>query len=94
MKEIIDKIKYNEKILIEASAGTGKTYILENTITNLLINKTYSPSEILVLTFTKKATEEMHIRILKSIENAYQNSQTDKSLKKFTNNQIKYLSQP
>ncbi|AHE62944.1 exodeoxyribonuclease V subunit beta [Borrelia parkeri] len=82
MREIIDKIKYNEKILIEASAGTGKTYILENTITNLLINKTYSPSEILVLTFTKKATEEMHIRILKSIENAYQNSQTDKSLKK------------
>lgn len=81
MKEIIDKIKYNEKILIEASAGTGKTYTLENTITNLLINKMYSPSEILVLTFTKKATEEMHIRILKSIENAYQNSKTDKSLK-------------
>lgn len=83
MREIIDKIKYNEKILIEASAGTGKTYILENTITNLLINKMYSPSEILVLTFTKKATEEMHTRILKSIEHAYQNSQKDKSLKNF-----------
>ncbi|AHH08602.1 exodeoxyribonuclease V subunit beta [Borrelia anserina] len=81
MREITDKIKYNSKILIEASAGTGKTYTLENIITNLLIEKTYSPSEILVLTFTKKATEEMYIRILKSIENAYHNSKTDKSLK-------------
>ncbi|QMU99388.1 exodeoxyribonuclease V subunit beta [Borrelia sp. A-FGy1] len=81
MQEILDKIKYNQKILIEASAGTGKTYTLENTITSLLINKIYSPNEVLVLTFTKKATEEMYIRILKSIENAYNNSKTDKLLK-------------
>ncbi|BCR21225.1 exodeoxyribonuclease V subunit beta [Borrelia miyamotoi] len=80
MRKIIDKIKYNERVLIEASAGTGKTYILENTITNLLTNKIYSPSDILVLTFTKKATKEMLIRILKSIENAYQNSKTNKSI--------------
>ncbi|BCR22043.1 exodeoxyribonuclease V subunit beta [Borrelia sp. HM] len=80
MTKIIDKIKDNEKILIEASAGTGKTYTLENTITNLLTNKMYSPSEILVLTFTKKATEEMLIRILKSIETEYQNSKPNQYL--------------
>ena len=80
MTKIIDKIKYNEKILIEASAGTGKTYALENTITNLLTNKIYSPNEILVLTFTKKATEEMLIRILKSIETEYQNSKSNQYL--------------
>ncbi|WKC58176.1 exodeoxyribonuclease V subunit beta [Borrelia sp. P9F1] len=81
MQEILNKIKQNEKILIEASAGTGKTYTLEHTITSLLTNKIYSPSEILVLTFTKKATEEMRSRILKSIENAYKNSKTEKLLK-------------
>ncbi|UGQ16295.1 exodeoxyribonuclease V subunit beta [Borrelia sp. RT5S] len=82
MQDILDKIEQNEKILIEASAGTGKTYTLEHTITSLLTNKIYSPSEILVLTFTKKATEEMHVRILKSIENAYNNSKTEKLLKR------------
>ncbi|UER67785.1 exodeoxyribonuclease V subunit beta [Borrelia sp. BU AG58] len=81
MQEIIDKIERNGKILIEASAGTGKTYALEQTITGLLINKIYSPGEVLALTFTKKATEEMNVRILKSIENTYNNSKTDKSLK-------------
>ncbi|WP_024653414.1 exodeoxyribonuclease V subunit beta [Borrelia persica] len=81
MTEIIEKIKNNDKILIEASAGTGKTYTLEHIITNLLTNKMYTPKEILVLTFTKKATEEMHIRILKSIEHIYQNAKTNNFLK-------------
>ncbi|ACH94860.1 exodeoxyribonuclease V subunit beta [Borrelia recurrentis] len=81
MKEIIDKIKNNDKILIEASAGTGKTYTLEHIITNLLTTTMYTPNEILVLTFTKKATEEMHTRILKSIEHIYQNAKTDNLLK-------------
>ncbi|WP_445436087.1 exodeoxyribonuclease V subunit beta [Candidatus Borreliella tachyglossi] len=81
MSELIDKINHFDKILIEASAGTGKTYTLEHAITSLLASKIYSPSEILVLTFTKKATEEMHIRILKTIETTYQNSKTNKLLK-------------
>ncbi|AJA90424.1 exodeoxyribonuclease V subunit beta [Borreliella chilensis] len=81
MNKILEKIKNNTSILIEASAGTGKTHILENVVINLMANKLYSINEILVLTFTKKATEEMHTRILKAIENAYINSKTNEILK-------------
>ncbi|APJ08501.1 exodeoxyribonuclease V subunit beta [Borreliella afzelii] len=82
MDKILEKIQNNSKILIEASAGTGKTYILENLVINLMKTQLYSINEILVLTFTKKATEEMHARILKAIENAYFNSKTNEILKK------------
>lgn len=82
MDKILEKIQNNSKILIEASAGTGKTYILENLVINLMKTKLYSINEILVLTFTKKATEEMHARILKAIEHAYFNSKTNEILKK------------
>ncbi|WNY66967.1 exodeoxyribonuclease V subunit beta [Borreliella lusitaniae] len=81
MDKILEKIQNNTTILIEASAGTGKTHILENVVINLMKTKLYSINEILVLTFTKKATEEMHTRILKTIENAYFNSKTNEILK-------------
>lgn len=81
MNKILEKIQNNTTILIEASAGTGKTHILENVVINLIKTKLYSINEILVLTFTKKATEEMHTRILKVIENAYSNSKTNEILK-------------
>ncbi|QFI14733.1 exodeoxyribonuclease V subunit beta [Borrelia sp. CA_690] len=81
MEKILEKIKSNTKILIEASAGTGKTHILENVVINLMKSKLYSINEILVLTFTKKATEEMRTRILKAIESAYFSSKTNEILK-------------
>ncbi|WPM05704.1 exodeoxyribonuclease V subunit beta [Borreliella sinica] len=81
MNKILEKIQNNETVLIEASAGTGKTHILENIVINLMKTKLYCINEILVLTFTNKATEEMHTRILKAIENAYFNSKTNEILK-------------
>jgi len=48
--------------LIEASAGTGKTYTIANLyLRHILEGKT--PSEILVVTFTNAATEELRGRI-------------------------------
>ncbi|WKC88280.1 exodeoxyribonuclease V subunit beta [Borreliella japonica] len=81
MDKILEKIQNNATILIEASAGTGKTHILENVVINLMKTKLYSINEILVLTFTNKATEEMHTRILKAIENAYFNSKKNEIFK-------------
>ncbi|WKC79086.1 exodeoxyribonuclease V subunit beta [Borreliella turdi] len=81
MDQIIEKVQNNATILIEASAGTGKTHILENVVINLIKTKLYSINEILVLTFTKKATEEMHTRILKATETAYFSSKTNEILK-------------
>ncbi len=48
--------------LIEASAGTGKTYTIANLFIRYILDGT-GCSEILVVTFTKAATEELRGRI-------------------------------
>ena len=59
--------------LIEASAGTGKTYNLEQLVLRLLTestrarNRPLSMEEILVVTYTEKASLEMKERIRSSI---------------------------
>ncbi len=52
---------------IEASAGTGKTFAIENIFTRLVEEKGLSPDEILVVTFTRAATLELKTRIRKKL---------------------------
>ncbi|MFO8164761.1 MAG: exodeoxyribonuclease V subunit beta [Desulfatiglandales bacterium] len=55
--------------LIEASAGTGKTYAIAGLFLRLMLEKKLSINEILVVTFTVPATEELKNRIrLKLLE--------------------------
>ena len=49
--------------LIEASAGTGKTYAIEGLFLRLILEKQFRVDQILVVTFTKAATEELRDRI-------------------------------
>jgi exodeoxyribonuclease V beta subunit len=49
--------------LIEASAGTGKTYTIEGLFLRLILEKQLRVDQILVVTFTKAATEELRDRI-------------------------------
>jgi len=49
--------------LIEASAGTGKTYTICSLYARLIIEKAYHVSSILVVTYTEAATEELRGRI-------------------------------
>ncbi|MFW6346167.1 MAG: UvrD-helicase domain-containing protein, partial [Halomonas sp.] len=49
--------------LIEASAGTGKTFSLAGLYLRLLIEKGVGVHEILVMTFTRAATQELRERI-------------------------------
>ena len=49
--------------LIEASAGTGKTYNIEGLFIRLLLEQQLQVDQILVLTFTNAATEELKDRI-------------------------------
>jgi exodeoxyribonuclease V beta subunit len=56
--------------LIEASAGTGKTYAIAGIFLRLLLEKRYSVSDILVVTYTVAATEELRVRIRQTIHAA------------------------
>ncbi|MEX1351061.1 MAG: exodeoxyribonuclease V subunit beta [Desulfobacterales bacterium] len=60
--------------LIEASAGTGKTYNIEGLFVRLVLEKQLQVDQILVLTFTNAATEELKARIrnkLVQVKNAF-----------------------
>jgi exodeoxyribonuclease V beta subunit len=50
-------------VLIEASAGTGKTYALERLVVELVAERGAKLEEILVVTFTEKATAELRERV-------------------------------
>lgn len=49
--------------LIEASAGTGKTYSITSLYLRLLLERRLTVEQILVVTFTEAATAELHERI-------------------------------
>lgn len=62
----------NQSGLIEASAGTGKTYTMANLYLRLLLGvgcKPLSVEQILVVTFTKAATQELRDRIRTKLGN-------------------------
>jgi DNA helicase II / ATP-dependent DNA helicase PcrA len=50
-------------LLIVAGAGTGKTQVITRRIAWLIATRRAKPSEILALTFTDKAAEEMQLRV-------------------------------
>ena len=56
--------------LIEASAGTGKTFNITRLYLRLLLEKKLTVKEILVMTFTKAATEEIKGRIAATLREA------------------------
>jgi exodeoxyribonuclease V beta subunit len=56
--------------LIEASAGTGKTYAIAHLVLRLLLESGRRVDEILVLTFTEAATEELKGRIARRLREA------------------------
>ena len=56
---------------IEASAGTGKTYTLVQTVISLVQNSGLGVDKILLVTFTEKATTELKTRIRKGLRDAW-----------------------
>jgi exodeoxyribonuclease V beta subunit len=56
--------------LIEASAGTGKTYNITRLYLRLLLEKKLTVKEVLVMTFTKAATEEIKGRVAATLREA------------------------
>ncbi|MFA5627279.1 MAG: exodeoxyribonuclease V subunit beta [Thiohalomonadaceae bacterium] len=56
--------------LIEASAGTGKTYTIAELYLRLLLEKELTVTQILVVTFTEAATQELRGRVRLRLYNA------------------------
>jgi exodeoxyribonuclease V beta subunit len=65
---IVERIPIGRNALIEASAGTGKTFTIERLIVRLLIETDTTIDRILVVTFTEKATGELRARIRATLE--------------------------
>ncbi len=58
--------------LIEASAGTGKTYSIAILLIRILIEQKITIKEILLVTFTKAAVAELHDRVRLFVRLAYE----------------------
>jgi exodeoxyribonuclease V beta subunit len=57
--------------LIEASAGTGKTYTITSLVLRLVVEENIEIDRILVVTFTEAATAELQSRIRSRLRDAY-----------------------
>ncbi len=66
---ILDRIDCSRHAVIEASAGTGKTFTIAHLFVDLLIGGA-AVDQILAVTYTEKATDELRARIRTAIEDA------------------------
>ena len=57
--------------IIEASAGTGKTHAIADLFLRLILEKELPVNEILVVTFTEAATEELRDRIRRRLKSVF-----------------------
>ena len=54
--------------LIEASAGTGKTFTLATLVTRLVVERGLRIGQVLAVTFTEAATQELRKRIRERLQ--------------------------
>ncbi len=69
-------VSATQNVVLEASAGTGKTRVLVERYVNLLLAGV-EPDNILAITFTRKAAAEMRQRIVERLKEASRTSQLD-----------------
>lgn len=81
----------NKRVLVIAGAGSGKTQTILQKILYLIHEKNVKPSEILAITFTKNAANEMIDRLLLSYDNSgqYHITLTNKSLSEKEKNTLR-----
>ncbi len=60
---LLERMSDSRHYAVEASAGTGKTFLMERRIADLILSGSATIDEILVVTFTEKATAELRRRI-------------------------------
>jgi len=80
--------------LIEASAGTGKTFTIAGLFLRLILEKNLLVNEILVVTFTVAATAELNDRIRRLLKDAIEEFSRGQSDDEFLNSLIKQYPDP
>jgi exodeoxyribonuclease V beta subunit len=65
---VLHSIALDRNAVIDASAGTGKTFTLEHLVVELLLTTDVTLDRILVVTFTEKATNELRVRLRAKLE--------------------------
>ena len=79
----IDAVDLSQHAMVEASAGTGKTYTIEQLVVRLLKEEPDLHLEnILLVTFTEKATGELKLRIRQNIEQALDHPSLDNAVRR------------
>ncbi len=66
-RPVWDALDYTRDAIVEASAGTGKTYAIQNMVLRLVRDKGFAAPQILVVTFTEKAAGELKSRIRQAL---------------------------
>lgn len=69
---ILEAIPIGRHAAVEASAGTGKTFLIEHLVLDRIIRGAATIDQILVVTFTEKATSELRRRIRDLLEKSAQ----------------------
>lgn len=68
---VLDRnLNIRRNYFLEASAGTGKTFSIENIVLRLLLEEDFLIEHILVVTFTRAATRDLKNRIRTNLEKA------------------------
>lgn len=70
MADVYAQTKLGGTALIEASAGTGKTFTITTLLLRLVLEERLPLREIVVVTFTESATAELRARIRKRLREA------------------------
>ncbi|MFB6262538.1 MAG: UvrD-helicase domain-containing protein [Bradymonadaceae bacterium] len=73
----IEEIPTDRSSIVEASAGTGKTYTLEHLIVELVVEEETPIQNILVVTFTERATAELVERVRAIFERMVEREEGD-----------------
>ncbi|WP_035431992.1 UvrD-helicase domain-containing protein [Bacillus sp. UNC322MFChir4.1] len=59
----IEHAPLQENIMVKAGAGTGKTTVMVDRVLYLLLKEKVKPSEIIMITFTRDAAQNMHKKL-------------------------------
>jgi exodeoxyribonuclease V beta subunit len=77
--------------LIEAGAGTGKTYTITTLVLRLILQKALLPEQILIVTFTTAATAELRDRVRGRLKDAKKKLQGKSSVDDVINRLLEHV---